>query len=311
MSHAAPATPPVPERYRGVWARTLLQVPAKRPEPGPDRAPDAGPRPPPPVRDLSTWVRWLQTAHWHADLRVPATARPAAGRRLFDGESAARLAAQQGHFGRTTVEQLPAAAEPDPGAADADGEPQAPALPLPAVEVCTWHRQLDVQPPGAHTDAGSILFDNPDRLIETGLHGDYLEVWERLPDTVGRSLVLEMAAHAEGQAAIWWLLAGGYLMRVRPRAAAWPADTAAGDTLASLLQRHPDAGADLLDFEISAGRLRGGLWTIERSTLPPFEGQVESFSVRRVSETQAVVFGCTVQTGWRVREWEGAGPVVE
>jgi hypothetical protein len=268
-------------------------VPAKRPEPG--GGGDAGPKAPPPLRDLSTWVRWLQTAHWHADLRVPAAARPAgAGRRMFDGESAARLAAQQGFFGLTTVEQ-----------ADVAGEPQAP------VEVCSWHRELDFQPPGPHPDAGSMLFDNPDRLIETGLHGDYLEVWERLPDSVGRSLVLEMAAHPAGRPAMWWLLTGTYLMRVRPRAAAWPADTAVGDTLASLLQRHPDAGADLLDFEISAGRLRDGLWTIEHSTLPPFEGRVEAFCVRRLSEAQAVVFGSTVQAGWRVREWDGAGTIVE
>jgi hypothetical protein len=41
----------VPERYHGVWARTLLETPEGR--------------------DTTTWVRWLQTGLWHGDLRVP------------------------------------------------------------------------------------------------------------------------------------------------------------------------------------------------------------------------------------------------
>lgn len=44
----------VPERYFGVWSRTLLQTPH--------------------TRDTSTLVRWMQLGHWHVDLRVPQTA---------------------------------------------------------------------------------------------------------------------------------------------------------------------------------------------------------------------------------------------
>ena len=85
---------PVPERYQGVWKRTLLCTPT--------------------LRDQTTWVRWLQTSSWHADLRVPHD-RAAAG---------PHLSLQQGFCGRTVVEQ---------------GE---------GVEVCTWHREHDFQPPG-------------------------------------------------------------------------------------------------------------------------------------------------------------------
>lgn len=43
-----PPPRPVPAAYQGVWARTLLETPAGR--------------------DTSTWVRWVQTAHWHDTL---------------------------------------------------------------------------------------------------------------------------------------------------------------------------------------------------------------------------------------------------
>ena len=64
----------VPERYHGVWARTLLETPGGR--------------------DTTTWVRWLQTGLWHGDLRVPADA----DRRTPQG-----LAQQQGFAGTTAI----------------------------------------------------------------------------------------------------------------------------------------------------------------------------------------------------------------
>ena len=47
----APSTGDVPERYFGVWSRTLLETPD--------------------TRDTTTLVRWMQLGQWHADLRVP------------------------------------------------------------------------------------------------------------------------------------------------------------------------------------------------------------------------------------------------
>ena len=39
-------------------------------------------------------------------------------------------------------------------------------------------------------------------------------------------------------------------MTVRPRTAAWPADLRPDETLAELVQRHPQAAPGLLDFGI-------------------------------------------------------------
>jgi hypothetical protein len=239
---------PVPERYRGVWVRSLLTTPTSR--------------------DDTTFVRWLQTSRWHADLRVPPEARPD------------RLALQQGFCGVTTVEVN-------------DG-----------AEVCRWHRRLDFQPPGPHPDAGHIVFEGTERLIETGVHADYLEVWERLPGSTGRFAVLEAS---QGQAPSMLLVSGEFAMRVRPRHAAWPSDTTTADTLRDLVQRHPAAAPALLDFEISFGRLAQGRLHIAQSSLPALEGSDEACRIERVADDAAVMHGPAGTTPWRVLEWSSEG----
>jgi hypothetical protein len=240
--------PPVPDRYRGVWVRTLLTTPKSR--------------------DDTTFVRWLQTSRWHADLRVP------------PGTGTDRLARQQGICGVTTVNVDDAA------------------------EVCRWHRRLDFQPPGPHPDAGRIDFDGTERLVETGVHADYLEVWERLPGSTGRFAVLEAT---QGPAPTMLLVSGEFAMRVRPRRAAWPSDTTAADTLHDLVQRHPAAAPALLDFEISFGRLLFGRLHIAQSTLPTLEGTDAACRIERVANDTAVMHGPAAATRWRVLEWHSEG----
>jgi hypothetical protein len=60
---APPAGAAVPERYWGVWCRTLLETPE--------------------LRDTTTLVRWMQLGQWHVDLRVPRG--PAAACQGFSG----------------------------------------------------------------------------------------------------------------------------------------------------------------------------------------------------------------------------------
>lgn len=238
---------PVPEHYRGVWSRTLLQTPT--------------------LHDNTTFVRWLQTARWHADLRVPPGAR----------STPARLAAQQGFSGVTTVHQ--------------EGDAQ----------TCTWHRELDFQPPRGTPDAGTITFETPDRLIETGIHSTYHEVWERVPGSTGRFAALESDTGAR------LLVAGKFLMHVRPRTVAWPGDTTSADSLADLVQRHPLQAASLLDFEISHGELANGRLLITHSTLPALEGHEHACTITLQADHTAGVLGPWNEAFWRVLDWEGMG----
>lgn len=242
----------IPERYHGVWVRTLLQTPE--------------------LRDTTTWVRWLQTGLWHGDLRVPADA---------DRATPHGRALQQG-FGGTTAITRP------------DG-----LLP----EVCTWQRTIDFQPPRSTPDAGHMVFETPERLVETGIHGAYLEVWERLPGSLGQRIALAALDAAGEPTAERLLVSGGYLMHLRPRGAAWPAGTAPDDTLADLVQRHPHAADALLDFGIAFGPWEHGVWTLERATRPALEGHALACTMQRVNQAEATVKGEGLPLHWRVLEW--------
>jgi len=87
MSQPELQTDPVPERYRGVWRRSLLVTPD--------------------LRDTSTTVLWLQTERWHADIRLPAGRPDFSGVRQLADCSAQQLAwlqLQQGFAGVTEVD---------------------------------------------------------------------------------------------------------------------------------------------------------------------------------------------------------------
>ena len=247
----------VPARYHGVWARTLLETPEGR--------------------DTTTWVRWLQTGHWHGDLRVPVDA---------DRRTAQGLALQQGFAGTTAITR------PDPA------QP----------EVCTWQRTVDFQPPRSTPDEGHMVFETPDRVIETGIHGNYLEVWERLPGSLGRRIALA-GMDADGQPTDERLLvAGDWLMYLHPRTADWPEGTAPDQTLSEVLQRHPEAADALLDFQISFGRVEQGAWTVERATLQALEGQTLPCALHRLDALRARIDRGPLAGEWSVLEWEETGP---
>lgn len=258
----APGLLAVPQRYRGVWARTLLETPAQR--------------------DDRSFVRWLQASVWHADLRIPVTARPDPMPQPWADltpQQIQMLASQQGFCGVTQVRQ------------QVEGE------------VCTWHRRCDFQPPRQEVDAGVMVFEAADRVIETGLHAPYLEVWERLPDSTGRQIVLAGLdeSGADNQARV--LLAGRYLMHVRPRRGAWPQDRVSGQSLAELVEHHPAAARPMLDFEISFGTLEGGRWKIEHSTLPGLEGCSLSCALHHELEFRAHISGEFSGQSWQIMEW--------
>lgn len=173
-------------------------------------------------RDTTTRVHWLQTEGWHADLRVPAGIDPA---------TPAGRAQLQGFCGITRI------------SGGHDGQP----------EVCTWHRRWDIQPPRSTPDAGHMVFETPDRLIETGVHAQYLEVWERLPGSDGPFRALAQVDDQGDPTGVWRFEAGRYALQLRGgsrSAADWPVDLQPDETLAQVLQRHPALAPVLLDFEL-------------------------------------------------------------
>lgn len=225
------AFPPVPARYRGVWVRTVLETPDHR--------------------DTATFVRWMQLARWHADLRVPVNSGPL-----------------QGFCGTTEV------------ANDPQGR-----------ELCTWHRQFDYEPPRPTPDTGAMVFESTERIIETGVHGVYREVWERLPHSNGPLVALVESTTEDGTTPARLFMAGRYLMRVHPRGRTGP------------------------DFEISFGVVAEGMWSIEQSTAPGLAGQSLACSIERTKGTGFARVSLAEDSSqhnrgsfvnWRIIDWSEA-----
>lgn len=215
----------------------------------------------PDLRDDTTFVRWMQLGRWHADLRVPEatlTDRAALPADQLTAAQRALLATQQGFCGVTEVTTRAGTA------------------------VCCWHRLVDYQPPGPSPDAGVMVFETPDRVIETGVHGVYREVWQRLPLSTGLLFALAEPPRVDGQASARIFRAGQYLMRVRPLPVPGP------------------------EFEISFGTLDphdSSCWQIQRSTCPELEGQAVTLRVSRQDDDSALVEHGSGSQAWAVLEW--------
>ncbi|MBI3431300.1 MAG: hypothetical protein HY018_03680 [Hydrogenophilales bacterium] len=250
---------PVPSTYLGVWRRSLLETAGQR--------------------DERSHVFWLQTPHWHADLRIPAGRPDFSGVGCLaecDDAQLAWLARQQGFCGVTQV----------------DGDR------------CTWHRQMDFQPANGSRDIGRMAFDG-ERVTETGIEADYLEIWERLPPSRGGTAALELAVAAGEPPArpTWLLVAGDCFIYVRGRAQPLPATTDLSH-LVAWTQPARSQLLDWLDVEISFGYRKGpNPWRIEHSTLPFRE---ETF-LTRPGAIQRLGYQIAVEGSnerrWRILDW--------
>lgn len=240
----------LPAHYLGVWQRRLLESPAER--------------------DSASQVYWLQTARWHADLRIPAGRPDFGGVSRLDqcsAEQLAWLATQQGFAGITRVQDTR----------------------------CTWQRHADFQPDNGSRDIGHMTFCG-DRVVETGAEADYLEIWQRLPDSRGACAALQLESEygTPPQRPTWLLWAGEYFAYVRARSEPLPAAANLGQLIAEIRPARSQL-LDWLDFEISFGRRSGAdPWRIERSTLPFREGRriarpdgLQPLDSRTLFETEA------------------------
>lgn len=203
--------------------------------------------------DRTTRVFWLQTPVWFADIRIPRERRLSGGGRSlveYPAEGLSALARQGGFAGWTSCASI------------ADG-------------FCTWHRDIDFQPPGGTPDEAHLRLEG-DTLVEEGVHERYREVWSRVEGGFGDWIAHRVTAPGtppRGASRTYLVTAGDWFVFARGRAE--PLEHA--PSLSSLIaRRHLGRGAtlDLLHFEISLGRRRGGAmpWQVVLSTLPYREG---------------------------------------
>lgn len=153
-------------------------------------------------------------------------------------------------------------------------------------EQCTWHHHVDFQPGAGRRDIGRVQFYG-DRIVETGIKADHLEVRHRLPGSRGGTAAIELVMEASERPVhpAWLLVASDCFMYVRDRRAV---DSTAPSRARLLLQ---------VDVEISSGYRPPWPWPwrIEHSTLPFREGRelLRPGARRRLGHQLAVEDGNT------------------
>jgi hypothetical protein len=186
------------------------------------------------TEDRSTAVAWLQGSGRFVDLRQPSDAPVAAhALRSLDRAGVAVLARQQGFAGVFVKDD----------------------------DVYEWRREIDLQPTGPHPDRGRMRGD-ASLMIETGVDAAYVEHWHRAGHERQPLLSLEMRDGVR----VVLVRVGPWFMLARDRSVAVPH----GDSLSAIVAGTSDLAdaQDLVDLEISLGRVEGDDWRIERSTLP-------------------------------------------
>ena len=229
------STATVPQQYLGIWQRTLLE--------------HAG------EQDTSTFVLWLQTELYHADIRIPAD-RPTFNsiNHLEDCaiSQLAWLASQQGFTGVTQING----------------------------NLTQWLRDYDFQPASSQRDIGEMIFETGDILVETGVDVHYLERWKKLPNSHLNLNVKQV--HGENRHArkivARLLTANRTFAYVRPRDTKLPNATSLTSAIETF-KPSKETLLDWVDFEISFGEIiDDDQGRISHSTFPFREGKTIKLS---------------------------------
>ncbi|MER5182362.1 hypothetical protein ABT009_29100 [Streptomyces sp. NPDC002896] len=198
------------------------------------------------LRDTNTDVTWVQGRSWYADLRQPANRPDFTGTHCLRDLTPRQLiwmAGQQAFAGRLAHD--------------------------PADPACfTWGRIMDLEPSTGCPDTGWLHMENG-TLVERGRLLPYLEHWHRDPRGAPAATgALCLRDQSSGRR--------GLLVRVDDTfayARARPHPLVEAAVLPDIVAKaDPRTAQDLLDCEVSVGRVTAGGWLIERSSLPFREG---------------------------------------
>lgn len=227
----------VPANYMGMWQRHLLETDS--------------------IKDDSSLVLWMQTQHYHIDIRLPTNRtgiRPVSMVAEYTYDELLILATQQGFAGLTSV---------TPSTINSS-------------DVCQWVREIDFQAPNDSRDIGKMVFTNADTVIETGIDDAYLEVWRRLNNSQ-EPFIFEMTSgmNRKGlKVPAYLMMTGNYVAYARPRRVALPKAASLLKAIENQQLNHEQL-VDWLDMEISFGEmLDENHWQIKHSTLPFKESQI-------------------------------------
>ncbi|MFG2027953.1 hypothetical protein [Streptomyces sp. NPDC048825] len=229
---------PAADALVGVWQRALLV------------RPDG-------TRDAETNVTWVQGSSLYGDLRQPPgypRHRGVLGLHHLGQDHLLSLAAQEAFAGELQY---------------GDG-------------LFTWHREIDFQPPGPFPDVGSLntadgaLVDRASPhpadgvIVEEGRYVAYREHWQAEERDRTDTAAARLHGRLDGLAGIL-VRVGSWFLYARDRREPLTGTESLADRVlgAASLAR----ARELLDCEVSLGRVADGRWQVLRSTLPHREGR--------------------------------------
>ena len=199
--------------------------------------------------DNTSLVLWIQTNHHHVDLRIPDSRpifEPVSHLIDYSFEQLIHLANQQGFTGITEVN----------------------------ANIAEWKREQDYQPFNHQRDIAEMRFEDDSTLVERGVDAEYLERWEKVPNShLNLSFRTAAGEDRHGNKVFARLfIANTTFAYVRPRSIQLPS---AKSMLVAIDAHQPskDVLLDWLDFEISFGQIKNGnQGCISHSTFPFREG---------------------------------------
>jgi hypothetical protein len=195
--------------------------------------------------DRTSSVYWLQGPRFFVDLRQPADLAAFDGIRCLHDlhiDQCRELARQEGFAGALTL----------------------------VGTIAEWQRTIDFQPETGIADRARLQLAGQ-ILTEIGTEATYVEEWQRETDADAIGWGARLIEAGSGRAG-FIACAGRHLMFARDRAQPLPSGSSL--RIAFDAAETPQARYDLIDFEISLGRIEAdGHWLIERSTLPFKQGR--------------------------------------
>lgn len=231
----------------------------------------------PDSEDNSTCVLWMQGKQLHVDMRLPAAAnelKHAPSLSALNADQLRLLARAEGFAGRTTVKD----------------------------SVCTWTRHINLQGPLKGIDTGRLRW-TPDGLLESGIHTQYQELWQRVDSVVPQARVMTNS-HGQTLIILWtttrFALGHGWHERtIHTRSLPEHVAYALACFNKAILAR-------AFDQEFCVGRIEGEHGIIEHSTQPmrcgalAFDAKPLYSNARRLEVLTSDFYGQTSCEEYRV-----------
>lgn len=165
-------------------------------------------------------------------------------------------------------------------------------------DLAVWEHEIDFQPPSS-PDTARLEQRSPTSVLETGLEGDFSELWWSMSSGDGKYLGIKIMNGRRTERML--VVVGDHFVYARNRTH----DLPTAESLTALVAQRKATRAEiieLLDCELSYGTIRSGRvpWEVRFSTLPWREGKPLDFAQAITLDTAGAPIPRAHLEGWSV-----------